>query len=216
MSYFGDRLLKLLPQLYRLEDGGSSPLPQGDLAAFLGVFAPTLDALKEKIDAFPVLFDLANVPAQFLPFLGALVGYPYDPTRDPELQRKLIRFRIEFYRRKGSRASVERILAENDVDAEVIENEPWEGVYKIPVDEPPLWLAPLLEEVHPAGTKWVFYCTRVCWATAPQPETQVAQVQLLAATGSAPAAASGAALAAVPSPAAAAPAGFCLMSAILV
>ncbi len=52
-----------------------------------------------------------RVPAEFLPFLGALVGYPYVYTRDPELQRRLIKFRIEFYRHKGTRYSLERILA---------------------------------------------------------------------------------------------------------
>jgi phage tail-like protein len=179
MGYFEDRLLKLLPQVHRLEDNG-------DLRDFLRVFAPTLDWLKAKIDDFPVLWDLDRVPAKFLPFLGALVRFPYVYTRDPELQRKLIKFRIEFYRRKGTRASLERILEENGVDAPVVENQPWEAVYKIPLDDPVHWLADLLEEVHPAGTKWVFYCHRMSWATLPAPETHMARILILAATASEP------------------------------
>ena len=177
MATFEDKLMQLLPQVYRLEDSG-------DLRDFLRVFAPTLDWLKAKIDDFPVLWDIDRVPAQFLPFLGALVGFPYVHTRDPELQRKLITFRIEFYRRKGTRYSLERILEENGIDAPVIENEPWEGVYKIPLNSPPLWLANLLEEVHPAGTKWVFYCQRMCCATLPPAETHMARIAILAATAS--------------------------------
>ena len=206
MGYFEDRLMLLLPQVYRLEDNG-------DLRDFLRVFAPTLDWLKAKIDEFPVLFDVDHVPAEFLPFLGALVGYPYTYTRDPELQRKLIKFRIEFYRRKGTRASLERILEENGIDAPVIENEPWEGVYKIPVEDPPLWLANLLEEVHPAGTKWVFYCQRICWVTAPTPQTHMARVLIMTATASAPAADGACVLTVtIASPASAAPQGYCVMT----
>ena len=209
MGYFEDRLMQLLPQVYRLEDNG-------DLRDFLRVFAPTLDWLKAKIDDFPVLWDLDRVPADFLPFLGALVGYPYVYTRDPELQRRLIKFRIEFYRHKGTRYSLERILAEQGVSAPVIENEPWEGVYKIPLDDPPLWLASLLEEVHPAGTKWVFYCVRVCWATLPVPETHMARLLVMAATGSAPSDGACAMKVTIATAVSPAPQGFCLMAAITV
>ena len=207
MGYFEDRLMQLLPQVYRLGDAG-------DLGDFLRVFAPTLDWLKQKIDEFPVLFDVDHVPAEFLPFLGALVGYPYTYTRDPELQRKLIKFRIEFYRRKGTRASLERILEENGIDAPVIENEPWEGVYKVPVEDPPLWLANLLEEVHPAGTKWVFYCQRVCWVTAPDPESHMARILILAAVGTHPVQEACAAQVTVAAAVEPAPEGFCVMTAI--
>jgi len=209
MGTFEDRLMQLLPQVYRLEDNG-------DLRDFLRVFAPTLDWLKAKIDDFPVLWDLDRVPAKFLPFLGALVGYPYNRQRDPEVQRRLIQFRIEFYRRKGALASVERVLHESGVEGLVVENEPWEGVYKVVVYEPPLWLAPLLEEVHPAGTKWVFYCVRVCWATAPVPDTHMARLLVMAATASAPAAGACALKVTIATAVSPTPQGFCLMTAITI
>ena len=88
------------------------------------------------------------------------------------------------------------------------------GVYKVPVEDPPLWLANLLEEVHPAGTKWVFYCQRICWATVPEPETHMARVPVLAAVGSHPV--QGACAAHVALTAAVEPAseGFCVMTPI--
>ncbi|HRT97811.1 MAG TPA: phage tail protein [Planctomycetota bacterium] len=192
MGYFEDRLMQLLPQVYRLEDNG-------DLRDFLRVFAPTLDWLKAKIDEFPVLWDLDRAPAEFLPFLGALVGYPYNRLRDPDVQRQLIKFRIEFYRRKGTRYSLDRILQESGVQGEVFENHPWEGCYTIRVDEPPLWLADLLEEIHPAGTKWVFHCVRICHGTAEAPQTRMARTAILAATGTA-SAVGFCAITAIPSP----------------
>ena len=154
MSTFADKLYSLLAQAHRQEDNG-------DLKDFLAVFAPTLDWLKALIDGFPELWDLDAVPDEFLPYLGALIGYPYNYTRDPDVQRKLIRFRIEFYRRKGTRASLERILEENGVAATILENVPHEGVYQVIADTPPSWLPELLEEVHPAGTKWVYF---INWA----------------------------------------------------
>jgi len=174
MSAFAEKLYALLAQVHRQEDAG-------DLRDFLAIFGPTLDWLKSRIDALPELWDLDNVPDEFLPHLGALIGYPYNYTRDPDVQRKLIRFRIEFYRRKGTRASLERILEENGVPAVVLENTPHEGIYQVVAESPPTWLPALLEEVHPAGTKWVYAVT---WAKqvedATRPLTVTARLALRA------------------------------------
>jgi len=208
MSYFDERLMQLLPQVYRLADDGA-------LHDVLGVFAPTLDWLKAKVDEFPVLWDLDHVPAEFLPFLGALVGYPYDYTRDPEAQRRDITFRIEFYRRKGGRYSLERVLAEQGVAAPVIENDPWEGVTKIPVDEPALWAVPFILELVPAGTKCVFYCTRFALATMPEPRgTPMARMHILVASASMPAATPLRIAASIRCVASSPAQGFCFMSII--
>ena len=156
MDYFLDKLYALLPEVHRLRDNG-------DLHDLLAAFAPTLDWIKELIDAFPELWDLDAVPDELLPYLGAIIGYPYDRTRDPDVQRKLIRFRIEFYRRKGTRPSLDRLLAEAGVSATVLENVPREGVYQVIADAPPVWLPAMLEEIHPAGTKWVYLAGRVAY-----------------------------------------------------
>jgi len=209
MGTFDDRLMQLLPQVYRLADEG------GDLRDFLRVFAPTLDWLKAKVDDFPVLWDLDHVPAEFLPFLGALVGYPYDYTRDPETQRRAMKFRIEFYRRKGTRYSLERVLAEQGVNAPVVENEPWEGVTKIPLDKPPLWAASFIQEVIPVGTKCVFYCTRVAAAKAPEVQgTRMARMFVLVAAAAQPAEAPLRVAASVAASARVLMSGFCRLSVI--
>ena len=172
MSAFAEKLYVLLAGVHRLEDAG-------DLRDFLAVLGPTLDWLKSRIDDLPELWDLDAVPDEFLPHLGALVGYPYNYTRDPDVQRKLIRFRIEFYRRKGTRTSLERILEENGVPATVLENVPHEGVYQVIAESPPTWLPALLEEVHPAGTKWVYSVTWVGYAEdATRPVTATAWLVL--------------------------------------
>ena len=157
MSGFAETLYGLLASVHRREDGG-------DLRDFLAVFGPTLDWLKARIDGLPALWDLESVPDEFLPHLGALIGYPYNHTRDPDVQRKLIRFRIEFYRRKGTRASLERILEESGVEATVLENVPEQGIYQVIPESPPAWLPALLEEVQPAGTKWVYLEGRAGYA----------------------------------------------------
>ena len=156
MSAFADKLYALLANVHRQEDAG-------DLRDFLAVFGPTLDWLKSRIDDLPELWDLDGVPDEFLPYLGALVGYPYNYTRDPDVQRKLIRFRIEFYRRKGTRPSLDRLLEEAGVSATVLENVPREGVYQVIAEAPPAWLPAMLEEVHPAGTKWVYLAGRTAY-----------------------------------------------------
>ena len=170
MPPFADRLFGLLAGVHRQMD-------EGDLRDFLAVFGPTLDWIKSRIDSLPELWDLDAAPDELLPLLGALVGYPYNHTRDPGVQRKLIRFRTEFYRRKGTRASLERILEENGVQAAVLENVPHDGVYQVVAESPPSWLPALLEEVRPAGTKWVYF---VNWAEyaedASRPETGMAWI----------------------------------------
>ena len=178
MSYFANKLHALLANIHQQQDNG-------DLSDFLAIFGPTLDWIKDFIDDFPNLWSLDDVSDELLPFLGAIIGYPYDPTRDPNVQRKLIRFRIEFYRRKGTRASLERILEENGVTATILENVPHEGIYQVDVHDPPPWLADMLDEVHPAGTKWVYV---VNWNSVRQmqitPVTAMARIEIRTSTSS--------------------------------
>ncbi len=60
-SYFGKKLIDLLPPLYLERDGS------GDLQTFLNVPATSLDELKELIDRFPELFDVDRCEDRFLP-----------------------------------------------------------------------------------------------------------------------------------------------------
>ena len=58
------------------------------------------------------------------------------------------------------------------------------------------------------------YCVRVCWATAPAPETHMARLLVMAATGSAPADGACAIKVTIATAVSPAPQGFCLMAAI--
>lgn len=104
MAYFEDKLLDLLPPIYREQDTA------GDLRAFLAIPAATLDEVKSLIDALPNTWSVDACDPRFLPLLSEIVGYVFDPTRDPDMQRREIREVIEQYRRKGSVPAIRRAL----------------------------------------------------------------------------------------------------------
>ncbi|NLN74987.1 MAG: hypothetical protein GX139_01565 [Armatimonadetes bacterium] len=110
-GYFKDKLLDLLPPVYREHD------IDGDLEAFLAVPAATLDEIKSLIDHLPDIWNVDACDPRFLPLLAAMVGYSFDQRRDPDTQRREIREIVEHYRRKGSIPAIHRSLL----------NTGWEG-----------------------------------------------------------------------------------------
>ena len=105
MPCFEDKLLDLLPPIYRERD------TSGDLRAFLAVPAATLDEVKSLIDRLPDIWDVDLCDPRFLPLLASIVGYHFDPTRDPDIQRGEMREVVEVYRRKGTIPAIRRALA---------------------------------------------------------------------------------------------------------
>ncbi len=103
-GYFDDRLIDMLPPIYRERD------TTGDLRAFLAIPAVALDEIKELIDRLPDIWDVDACDPSFLPLLSAIVGYSFDPTRDPDTQRREIAEIVEQYRRKGSVPAIRRSL----------------------------------------------------------------------------------------------------------
>lgn len=103
-TYFKDRFLGLLPRMYEIADSN------GDLAAYLEVKATEFDSLKDLIDEFTKLFDVDNVPAQYLPYLAKLIDYQYDGTGDAEVQRAEIKKLIDVYRMRGTIPGILRKL----------------------------------------------------------------------------------------------------------
>ncbi len=103
-GYFEDKLIDLLPPIHRERDS------TGDLRAFLAVPAATLDEMKNLIDCLPDIWNVDACDPRFLPMLSAVVGYGFDPTRDPDTQRREIREIVEQYRRKGSIPAIRRAL----------------------------------------------------------------------------------------------------------
>lgn len=102
------RMQGLLPAVYRESDAAISGLP---LAGLLSLFGPSLDSLKTLIDGLPSLVDVATCPEAFLPYLGALVGYEFDPDLTATAQRQAIRDCINRYRRRGTEYQLLRDLA---------------------------------------------------------------------------------------------------------
>ncbi len=103
-GYFEDRLVDLLPPIYREQDVA------GDLRAFLAIPAATLDEIKTLINRLPGIWDVDTCDPRFLPMLSAIVGSRFDPTRDPDIQRREIREVVEQYRRKGTIPAIRRGL----------------------------------------------------------------------------------------------------------
>lgn len=170
-SYFADRLLDLLPPIYQERD------TTGDLRAFLAVPAEALDELKDLIDRLPDAFDIDRCDARFVPLLGALVGYRFDATQDPEAQRREIREIVLSYQRKGTIPDIRQALANAGWHGEIEETFPKAlrlnkrsrtnaaklpghiyslGVYRLVCDEIVAGLREALAEHHPAGTKVFF------------------------------------------------------------
>lgn len=168
---FEKRLIDLLPPVYREQD------TTGDLAAFLALPAAALDDLKDLADRFPEIFDVDRCEERFLPFLAALVGWPWEPTQDAARQRRQIREAVEFYRRKGTIPAIRRSLVDIGWEGWIEETFrsafrlnrrarlntkklPGEiysyGVYRIhSTEQPPdLWVG--LRPHHPAGMRVFF------------------------------------------------------------
>lgn len=103
-GYFEDKLIDLLPPIYRERDAS------GDLSAFLAVPAVTLDEIRSLVDRLPDIWDVDACDPRFLPMLSAIVGYGFDPTRDPDTQRREIREIVKQYRRRGSIPAIRRAL----------------------------------------------------------------------------------------------------------
>ncbi len=103
-GYFDDKLLDLLPPIYRESDAS------GDLRAFLAIPAATLDEIRGLINRLPDIWDVDACDPRFLPLLSAIVGYSFDATRGPDKQRREIREVVEQYRRKGTIPAIRRAL----------------------------------------------------------------------------------------------------------
>ena len=169
--YFEEKLIELLPPLYRERD------ETGDLEAFLQIPAGALDELKGYIDRFPELLDVDRCEDRFLPLLGAVLGHRFDPLADAQTQRARIREAIEIYRRKGTLPAIGRALADHGWSGRIEETFRQAlrlnrrgvvgcsklpgsiyslGVYRVESDTlvPDLW--DRLQFHHPAGTRVFF------------------------------------------------------------
>lgn len=113
-----DYMYNSLPQIYRTEDN------EALLRRFLEVFSeggmtPLLNETNNIMD----LLDVDKCPSQYLPFLCKMYGYEYS-LEIPELfQRRLLKYIVDIYKRKGTKSAVKFIARElTGFDSEIIEN----------------------------------------------------------------------------------------------
>lgn len=182
MTYFRQKLLDLLPDLYKRED------KQGDLAAFLALPAEYLDEMKTRIDDLPLLCDIDCVPDDEVPLLGALVGYTLG-HRGQESRRE-IRESVEYYRRRGTKPAILKDLGQRGWEGSVQETFQQTlrlnrratinqshlsgkiyslGVYRIDNQNLVDGVREALSPHHPAGTKVFFRQWLLSWAQALSP-----------------------------------------------
>ena len=169
-GYFEDKLIDLLPPIYREQD------VTGDVQTFLRVPGVSLDEIKGLIDHLPNIFDVDACDVRFIPLLGTLVGYRFDPMREPDIQRNEIHEVIESYRRKGSIPAIHRSLINigwagkidetfrgalrlnkrSQIGAKLPGHIHSLGVYRIECESIVPGLRAALSSHHPAGMKTYF------------------------------------------------------------
>lgn len=108
MTFDSDRLLDLLPAIYRLRDGDAV---RGPLASLLAVFAPELEALEESLSQLYDDLFIETCADWMIPYLGDLIGYePLHPLGERRDQaRAEVAHTIALRRRKGTAPVLEQL-----------------------------------------------------------------------------------------------------------
>ncbi|MEI6634496.1 MAG: phage tail protein [Chlamydiota bacterium] len=104
--------------------GGNSweiEVTAGDLHDFRAISALGFDRIEALIDGMAHLVDVDTIPDVYLAYLGALIDYDYDWTRDAEVQRKEIKNLILSYRMRGTKPGILRALRLAGYKAEIYE-----------------------------------------------------------------------------------------------
>lgn len=115
---FADYLYNRLPQVYRTTDN------EQILRRFIETFAEGgFDPLLQETMDMMNLLDVDKCPSEFLPLLCSMYGFEYT-VEIPELYiRRLLKYIIELYKRKGTKSVVKFIARElTGFDSEIIEN----------------------------------------------------------------------------------------------
>jgi len=81
------------------EDGS---VKYGQLRRFLKIFGPKFDEIKGLLDAMPVMIDVDQTDADFLPLMAALVGVQFNQELPISQQREEIKGAVQWYKRKGT------------------------------------------------------------------------------------------------------------------
>lgn len=117
-SFMSSYLYNRLPQVYRNYDD------QELLKRFIDIFSEGgyTKVLNETNNIMDLL-DVDKCPSKFLPLLCSFYGYEYN-LEIPELfQRRLLKYIVDIYKRKGTKSSIKFIARElTGFESEIIEN----------------------------------------------------------------------------------------------
>lgn len=117
-SFLSNYLYNRLPQVYRSYDN------QELLKRFIDVFSEGgyTQVLNETNNIMDLL-DVDKCPSKFLPLLCQYYGYEYN-LEIPELfQRRLLKYIVDIYKRKGTKSSIKFIARElTGFESEIFEN----------------------------------------------------------------------------------------------
>jgi phage tail-like protein len=185
VEYFERFLWQRLRDIDRIEDeklaaqfdlrAADTGRRQGDLAAFLRVIGPSFDAIKLRIDQLPDFIDPDRCPADYLPYLGSIVGFEPPESMAEGRERKLLKLAIETYRRNGTMPSLGFDLRVADFEGDAEETYPKAlrfgtrsrlaqaklpgrvyglGVYRVLTPSPLPEVKNIVRTSHPAGKKF--------------------------------------------------------------
>lgn len=118
LTSFADYLYNRLPSVYRTNDR------QKILRRFVELFAEGgFNPLMQESMAIMDLIDIDKCPSKFLPQLCKMYGYEYTKEIPELFQRRLLKYIVELYKRKGTKSSIKFIARElTGFDSEIIEN----------------------------------------------------------------------------------------------
>jgi phage tail-like protein len=97
--------LNWLPAIYR-----SKTSCDDFLNRFLSLFESLFTDIEGQIDALPILFDQAAVPAEFLPWLARWLGLELEEDWNEALQRRMISTAFDRYSRRGTAIGLRETL----------------------------------------------------------------------------------------------------------
>lgn len=118
LTSFADYLYNRLPSVYRTSDR------QEILRRFVEIFAEGgFNPLMQESMAIMDLIDIDKCPSKFLPQLCRMYGYEYTKEIPELFQRRLLKYIVELYKRKGTKSSIKFIARElTGFESEIIEN----------------------------------------------------------------------------------------------
>lgn len=96
---------ELLPDVYRAE-----PVADDFIERFLGLFDASIAELDVGIERFTALFDVRDVPAELLGWLGSFIGVAFEPSWAPERRRALLATASALFRKRGTVAGLREVI----------------------------------------------------------------------------------------------------------